>query len=121
MEDIAPLAIPVLFVTFIIAEVVRPARKLPKVSWWQLKGVLFFVMTGVIASILPFAWAGFVDKHALLHLSGLGSLAGAAVGYVVFQFFSYWWHRLQHATSQRYGPAYYRRAHLASRGIVVAG
>jgi len=99
MEDIAPIAIPVLFVTFIIAELVRPARKLPKVSWWRLKGVLFFLMTGVIASVLPFAWAGFVDKHALLHLSGLGAVGGAAVGYVVFQFFTYWWHRLQHTSS----------------------
>ncbi len=99
MEDIASLAIPVLFVAFIIAEAVRPARKLPKVSWWQLKGILFFVMTGLIASVLPFAWAGFVEKHALLHLSGLGTVAGAAVGYVVFQFFNYWWHRLQHTSS----------------------
>ena len=98
MEDIAPLAIPVLFVTFVIAELVRPARKQPKVSWWQLKGVLFFLMTGAIASALPFAWTGFVDKHALLHLGSLGTVAGAAVGYLVFQFFNYWWHRLQHTS-----------------------
>ncbi|HEY5447469.1 MAG TPA: sterol desaturase family protein [Polyangia bacterium] len=99
IEDVAPLAIPVLFIAFIIAEVIRPARKLPKVSWWQLKGVLFFVMTGVIASVLPFAWQGFVDKHALLHLSRFGTVGGAAAGYVLFQLATYWWHRLQHTSS----------------------
>ena len=99
MEDIAPLAIPVLFIAFIIYEAIRPARKLPKVSWWQLKGVLFFIMTGVIAAVLPFTWADFSQKHALLHLAGLGTVAGAVLGYLVFQLANYWWHRLQHTSS----------------------
>ena len=75
MEDIAPLFIIGFFVAFIIYEAVRPARRdLPKVARWKLKGVLFFVMTAVISSVLPFAWAGFVEKHALFHLSGLGTV-----------------------------------------------
>jgi sterol desaturase/sphingolipid hydroxylase (fatty acid hydroxylase superfamily) len=98
IEDIAPLAIPVLFITFIVWELIRPARKLPKVSWWRLQGVLFFLLTGVIGGVLPFALDGFVKKHSLLHLSGLGTLGGAAVGYVLFQFVVYWWHRLQHTS-----------------------
>ena len=100
MDDIAPLFIIGFFVAFIIYEAVRPARRdLPKVTWWKLKGIVFFVSTAVISSVLPFVWAGFVKNHSLLNLSGLGTLAGAAVGYFVFQFFNYWWHRLQHTSS----------------------
>ena len=99
MEDIAPLAIIGFFLAFIVYEAVRPARKdLPKVAWWKLKGVVFFVLTAVISSVLPFVWNDFVQKHALFHLSGLGTFAGAAVGYVIFQFASYWWHRAQHTS-----------------------
>jgi len=98
IEDIFPLTIPVLFITFIVWEAIRPARKFPKVSWWRLKGVLFFFLTSAIGGVLPFAWEGFVKKHALFHLAGLGTLGGAVVGYVVFQFFNYWWHRLQHTS-----------------------
>src|SRR5215471_2602768 len=99
IEDIVPLAIPVAFVTFIICEAIRPARKLPKVSWWRLKGLLFFVLTGALAGVLPSLWDGFAKKHALLNLSGLGTLGGAAVGYVLFQLVIYWWHRLQHTST----------------------
>ena len=99
MEDIAPLFIIGFFVAFIIYEAIRPRRRdLPKVTWWKLKGVAFFVLTAVLSSVLPFTWDGFVKTHALLHLSSLGTLAGAAVGYVVSQFFTYWWHRLQHTS-----------------------
>jgi sterol desaturase/sphingolipid hydroxylase (fatty acid hydroxylase superfamily) len=100
MEDIAPLFIIGFFLLFIAYEAIRPARKdLPRIAWWKVRGVAFFVMTAVISSVLPFAWAGFVEKHALLHLSGLGTVAGAVVGYVVFQLATYWWHRLQHTST----------------------
>src|SRR5215831_19346147 len=98
IENILPMAIPVAFITFIVWELIRPARKLPKVPWWRLKGLLFFFMTSAIGGVLPFAWDGFVKSHSLLDLSGLGTLGGAVVGYFVFQFFNYWWHRLQHTS-----------------------
>jgi sterol desaturase/sphingolipid hydroxylase (fatty acid hydroxylase superfamily) len=100
IEDIVPVAIIGFFLAFIAYEAIRPARRdLPKVRWWKTKGILFFIMTAVLSSVLPFVWADFVAKHALLNLSGLGTFAGAAVGYLVFQFVGYWWHRLEHTSS----------------------
>jgi sterol desaturase/sphingolipid hydroxylase (fatty acid hydroxylase superfamily) len=100
MEDIAPVVIIGSFLTFIALEAIRPARRdLPKVAWWKLKGILFFVVGAVVSSVLPFLWGDFVTKHALLNLSGLGTVGGAVVGYVVFQLVTYWWHRLQHTSS----------------------
>jgi sterol desaturase/sphingolipid hydroxylase (fatty acid hydroxylase superfamily) len=100
MENIVPVAIIGFFLAFIALEALRPARRdLPKVAWWKVKGILFFVMTAVISSVLPFVWGDLVTKHALLNLSGLGTIAGAAVGYVAFQLAGYWWHRFQHTSS----------------------
>jgi sterol desaturase/sphingolipid hydroxylase (fatty acid hydroxylase superfamily) len=99
MEAIAPLLIVGSFLAFVAYEAIRPARRdLPKVTWWRTKGLIFWVLTALIATWLPFVWANFVTKHALLDLSGLGMVGGAAVGYVVFQLGVYWWHRLEHTS-----------------------
>jgi len=96
MESIAPLVILGSFLFFIIYEAVRPARALPPVRRWRSKGLLFFVLTATLSTVLPLASGDFVQKHALLDLSSLGTLGGAAVGYVAFQLVGYFWHRLQH-------------------------
>ena len=106
MEDIAPLVIMGLFVAFVAFEALRPARKLARVSWWRTQGILFFVLTAAVSTVLPLLWGGWVSKHALLNLSGLGTIAGAAVGYVLFQLAAYWWHRANHTV-----PFLWRWAH----------
>ena len=55
METIAPLFIIGSFLAFIAYEAIRPARKdLPRVAWWRTKGIVFFVLTAVLSSVLPF-------------------------------------------------------------------
>jgi len=107
METIAPLLIVGFFLAFIGYEAIRPARRdLPKITWWQLKGVVFFILSGAITTAVPFAYAGFIERHALLSLSGLGMVGGAVVGYVILQLAAYWWHRLMHNS-----PFLWRWAH----------
>jgi sterol desaturase/sphingolipid hydroxylase (fatty acid hydroxylase superfamily) len=96
IETIAPLVALGSFVVFVVADFVRPARAFTRVRWWRAKGLLFFILSMAVGGVLPFVWGDFVTKHALLHLSGLGTVLGAAVGYVAFQLVVYWWHRLQH-------------------------
>jgi sterol desaturase/sphingolipid hydroxylase (fatty acid hydroxylase superfamily) len=96
MEIIAPVIMLGSYLGFIVYEAVNPARKFARVPWWRIKGILFFVMMVVVSTVLPFAYDGFMQKHALLNLSGLGTIGGAVVGYVAFQLAAYWWHRLMH-------------------------
>ena len=98
MEEIAPILIIGMYLGFIALEALRPRRKLEPVRHWRKKGVLFFVITAVVSTVLPLAWGDALSRHALLNLSGLGTVAGAAVGYVVFQLAAYWWHRLEHTS-----------------------
>jgi sterol desaturase/sphingolipid hydroxylase (fatty acid hydroxylase superfamily) len=97
MEDLVMLAVLVSYVAFIVLDFVRPARTFTKVRFWRLKGLAFFIISMGLGMVLPFVWAGFVERNALLNLSGLGTLGGAAVGFVVMQLFAYWWHRLMHS------------------------
>jgi sterol desaturase/sphingolipid hydroxylase (fatty acid hydroxylase superfamily) len=96
MEAILPLLVPVVFVLALILERVFPARELPKVKGWMLRGLLAFVMTGLINGLLPVFVVGALGGRSLLHLSGLGLAAGAIVAFVVTDFFGYWVHRAMH-------------------------
>jgi sterol desaturase/sphingolipid hydroxylase (fatty acid hydroxylase superfamily) len=98
LETLATLSIPALFVAFIGLERLAPARPLPKISWWKPKGVGFFVLTVGLSAVAPLLWLDFVQAHRLLDLESLGIVGGAALAFVVTQFFAYWWHRAMHNT-----------------------
>jgi sterol desaturase/sphingolipid hydroxylase (fatty acid hydroxylase superfamily) len=99
MEEIAPLLIVAMYLGFIAYEALLPRRKLAPVRRWRSKGVLFFVVTAVVSTVLPLLYGDFVARHALFDLSGLGTVAGALVGYALYQLAAYWWHRLMHTSS----------------------
>jgi sterol desaturase/sphingolipid hydroxylase (fatty acid hydroxylase superfamily) len=96
MENVAMFAALFGLVAFLVLDFVRPARRFVKVRWWRLKGVAFLVLSIGLSTALPFLWAEWVDRHKLLDLSALGTLGGAAVGYIGGQLAAYWWHRLMH-------------------------
>jgi sterol desaturase/sphingolipid hydroxylase (fatty acid hydroxylase superfamily) len=135
IEDIVPIAIPAAFVTFIVAEKLKPARPLPRVRGWRLRGVISFLMTGFISSSLPLLYIDVVRRHRLMDLEGLGTVGGAAVGMLATEFVGYGWHRLRHRpvlwrlmhqmhhSAERidiFGSAYFHPLDIAGE-IVVSG
>ena len=53
METILGILIPLTFVAMLVLERVFPGRELPKVRGWLLKGIVFFVLLGAMASVIP--------------------------------------------------------------------
>jgi sterol desaturase/sphingolipid hydroxylase (fatty acid hydroxylase superfamily) len=96
MEDILSIFIPVLFVVGLVLERVAPARPLPKVKRWLVKGFVFFVLSGAINALLPALFAERIGSHAPVNLSGLGVLAGAVAALIVSELAMYWIHRTLH-------------------------
>jgi sterol desaturase/sphingolipid hydroxylase (fatty acid hydroxylase superfamily) len=99
MEDVALLVVLASYLAFIVLDFVRPARSFTRIRFWRLKGLAFFFVSMAIGTVLPFVWAGFVERHRVLDLWGLGAVGGAAVGFVVLQLFAYWWHRAMHSVN----------------------
>jgi sterol desaturase/sphingolipid hydroxylase (fatty acid hydroxylase superfamily) len=95
METVLPILIPATYVLLLVLERLFPARPLPKVKGWLLKGIVFFVLTGAMASVFPALAAMAVGKHTL-DLKGLGVVPGALVGYLVADAVGYAIHRLLH-------------------------
>jgi sterol desaturase/sphingolipid hydroxylase (fatty acid hydroxylase superfamily) len=96
METVIPILVPATFVLALVLERLFPARALPKVRGWLLRGIVCFVVTGMLNGIIPMLLTMAIAGRTPLHLGTLGTLAGALVGFLVSDFVSYWVHRSMH-------------------------
>lgn len=96
METIVSILIPALYVVGLIVERLFPARPLPKVRFWVLKGLVFFLLAGFLNSVLPALFAMWLGERTPLHLAWLGTVPGAIVGALAADFVGYWVHRGMH-------------------------
>ncbi len=79
-----------------IWEALFPARTLPKIKFWKLKGILAFAFFFFLSSYLPLFWDGFLANYQIFDLTELGTVWGALVGILIYQLGLYIWHRLMH-------------------------
>lgn len=99
---------------FALLEALRPARRLPSVRGWRLKGALSLLVASLISGFVPFAVGSALHDHRVLDGARLGDVGGALVGFVVFQFVFYGWHRLVHASRTLF-RLFHRMHHSAER------
>lgn len=91
--------IPALIPAFLLLDLLWQARRYERIRFWRLRATavtaLIFVWTGEVAA----AWSWLLGDYHLFDLSGLGTLAGAAVGILVYELAHYAYHRWVHASS----------------------
>ncbi|AEM72035.1 fatty acid hydroxylase [Allomuricauda ruestringensis DSM 13258] len=97
--DPVSLIILAIYAVLMIWEALFPARQLPLVKYWKLKGMIFFVLFFYLSSYLPLIWDGYLAEYQLMDLTGLGTLWGALVGVLLYQFGVYVWHRAMHRSN----------------------
>jgi sterol desaturase/sphingolipid hydroxylase (fatty acid hydroxylase superfamily) len=96
--DPISLAVFALYGVLIAWEAVVPARPLPVVKGWRLRGLSAFAAYFLVSSYLPLLWTEHLARYQLLDLSSLGIWCGAAIGLLVYEFGVYVWHRSMHAS-----------------------
>jgi len=94
-EAIAPY-IALLIPAFLLLDYVVQKRRYHKPRFWRTRAlavtVAIFFFTGQVAAW----WAQLFGDFHLFNLSGLGTIAGAAVGIVVYEIVHYGYHRAAH-------------------------
>lgn len=98
----------------ILWEAFWPARKLPKVRFWKLKGFLAFVLFFYLSSYLPLLWDGALAKFQVFDLTGLGTFWGAVVGILIYELGVYFWHRSMHRNNMLW-RIFHQMHHSAER------
>jgi sterol desaturase/sphingolipid hydroxylase (fatty acid hydroxylase superfamily) len=88
-----------IYALLILWERLAPARPLPRAKAWALRGLVAFVAYFAVSSYLPLFWTEYLQPFQLFDLSGLGTLAGAAIGLLVYECCGYFYHRSMHASN----------------------
>lgn len=87
-----------LFAGFAILDTLFPARKLPGVRAWRLKGAASAVLYYLISTRAPFLWDGFLAQHTLIDGRSWPLWVAIPVAILVYQLGVYVWHRTMHAS-----------------------
>ena len=110
----ASLTVFALYGGLIAWEALAPARQLPRVGGWQLKGLAVFAVYFLLSAYLPLLWSEQLAVHRLVDLTGLGTWGGAAAGLLVYEAGVYGWHRAMHGSDGLW-RAFHQMHHSAER------
>jgi sterol desaturase/sphingolipid hydroxylase (fatty acid hydroxylase superfamily) len=118
MQLVPTFLFPVVYLTATAIERVFPARPLPSVRWWLIKGLVFFGIAGALNALVPELVARTLGGRGL-DLSGLGLVGGALVGLAATDLTVYWVHRGQHASRPLW--RWTHQLHHSAERVDVAG
>lgn len=96
--DSVSLTVFAIYGALIVWEALAPARELPAVRSWPLRGLTSFMLFFFLSSYLPILWSEQLAELQLLDLSALGTWAGALTGLLVYEAGVYFYHRGIHST-----------------------
>lgn len=80
----------------IAIEKVTPGRRWTAVAGWVPRALLLNAAQAMVVFLTGLTWDRWFPHFRLWDLGGLGTLQGAALGYLVITFVYYWWHRARH-------------------------
>lgn len=96
-----PISIIVYFIFggLFLWETLFPARQLPKMKYWKLKGLLFFLAYVLLTTYMPLLWDGFLASYQLVNLGSWAVTTQVVLGIFLFQFILYGWHISMHKSN----------------------
>jgi sterol desaturase/sphingolipid hydroxylase (fatty acid hydroxylase superfamily) len=90
--DPVSLVILAMYASLMLWEAVFPARALPPVRFWKLRGLAAFFLFFCLSSYLPLFIDPYLSPFRILDLSHLSPLVGGILGVVLYDFGMYLWH-----------------------------
>jgi sterol desaturase/sphingolipid hydroxylase (fatty acid hydroxylase superfamily) len=112
--DPVSLGVLALYGAMMLVEALAPGRALPRIRGWIPRALASFAVYFYLSSYLPLLWDGYLARYQLLDLSGLGPIAGAAIGLFVYEGLVYAWHRAMHESDWLF-RTFHQMHHSAER------
>jgi len=81
---------------FLLLDLVWRRRVFATTRFWRLRGLLVSIVSVALSIGIALFWGTVLSGYSLLDASGLGMLAGAGVGILVYELIHYWYHRKAH-------------------------
>ncbi len=96
LSDPVSLIVYAIFGALFLWETLVPARALPKIPYWKLKGLLFFFAYVLLTTYIPLLWDGFLAPYQLLDLSSWNLPIQITIGIFLVVLVQYGWHISMH-------------------------
>lgn len=112
--DPISLIVLAMYLALIIWEAVAPARRLPKVKNWKLRGLTSFAVFFYLSSYLPLIWDQYLAAFQVFDLTFLGTAWGAVVSILIYELGVYVWHRAMHKNNVLW-KVFHQMHHSAER------
>lgn len=112
--DPISLTVFAIYASLMLWEQLAPARPLPAVKGWKLRGLSAFIVFFFLSSYLPLGWTDALAAYQVFDLTGLGVAGGATAGILVYELGVYWWHRSMHTFTPLW-RAFHQMHHSAER------
>ncbi len=98
----------------IVWEAFFPARKLPAIKYWRIKGIVAFFFFFYLSTYLPLWYAAWLPSAQLFNLTGMNVTIAAIAGILLYELGMYAWHRCMHQTNWMW-RVFHQMHHSAER------
>ncbi|RDY62057.1 sterol desaturase family protein [Flagellimonas nanhaiensis] len=85
-----------MYAVLMIWEGLFPARKLPKMKFWKIRGMASFAVFFYLSTYFPLIWDTYLADYQIFDLTSLGAGWGAFVSVMIYEFALYIWHWAMH-------------------------
>lgn len=85
-----------MYLLLILWEAIFPARQLPDVPYWKIKGIAFFFLFFYLSTYLPLLYAEWLPTSQLIDLSAIHPVVAGIAGTLLYELGMYVWHRSMH-------------------------
>lgn len=96
LTDPVSLAILALYLLLMAWEALFPARPLPEIRFWRIKGIAAFFFYFFLSTYLPLWYGRWLPTGQLVDLSGMQIIPAALAGILIYELGLYLWHRAMH-------------------------
>ena len=112
--DPASLTVIALYALLIAWEAAAPARGLPSIKGWKVRGTVAFIVYFFLSSYLPLLWSQQLARFQVFDLTALGTWGGALAGLLIYEAGVYVWHRSMHGSNALW-RGFHQMHHSAER------
>ena len=99
LMDPVSVSILIMYLLLMIWEAFFPARRLPPIPFWKLKGIIAFFLFFYLSSYLPIFYDKWLPEWRLIDLRGTDVALAALGGILLYELGMYVWHRAMHRSN----------------------
>jgi sterol desaturase/sphingolipid hydroxylase (fatty acid hydroxylase superfamily) len=97
--DPLSLVILAMYAILILWEALFPARPLPRIKYWRVKGIITYLVFFYLSTYVPMLYAHWLPSAQLVNLTNINVALAALTGVLLYQFSFYFYHRNVHRSN----------------------